>query len=300
MPRRALYRERSDEYLRMLSYKLRSPGTIETYAKEFKCAWIFAKDHDWPSDPKKILPEHIASYFEYLKDLSSSTQCGYTGLLLNFLKWCGNAHCKDIELRIKVARTGRVDWMTTIEMAKFIGMAKEPWEKAILAILSYTGCRASEAADLTMNDVKSGYVDFRGKGRKGRRVPIDKEFLEEVHCYLEYRATLRTNSNRFLVHQYHNRVLEFNGQTVGDVVAKYSRPFGRHVSPHTIRRSWGRSLHLNGCPIETLSILMGHAKIEQTISYLGIRDSDLEAAINKYRPSFRTLREENRLKKDPA
>jgi integrase len=289
MPRRAQYLDKWDEYIMSRRLKLRSPNTIATYENAGKQCWEFAKENNWPTDPRKITPFHVLDWFEELReDYSSNTQEIYTGALLRFLDWCGNQFCKDLSLHIHPARTGRVDWMSSSqELALFLHSTRKPWDRAIALVIAHTGARASEAADLRLQDMHEEYITLRGKGRKERNVPVDKEFWEDLLPYREYRSSLATSSDRFLVHLWQGKVWEYNLHSINQVIKNMGLAFGRHVSPHTLRRTFGRLLWKAGMPLLIISRILGHTTLEQTVDYLGIDHADLSGAMAAYKPSFR-------------
>ena len=295
MPRRPKYMDRSDEWIMNLKMKLRSQGTIKTYQNALKQSWEFAREQGWPSDPKKISPLEISAWLEELQEKAPNTQDDYIGTLLRFLRWEGNTLCKDVDLHIHPARTGRVDWLDSAEeVGRFISTSPEPYDRAVAIVITYTGARASEAADIRLDDMHQDYIRLRGKGRKERNVPVDKEFWEELAPYIKYRATLKTKSQRFLLHLFQGKVWEYNGQSIYAAIDRIAVLFGRHVSPHTLRRTFGRLLWLAGCPLPIIQRLLGHASLEQTIEYLGIGDADLSGAMATFRPSFRSSGKERR------
>ena len=292
MPRRPLYRDSSEQWLTMLSRKLRSPDTIRTYRTSLKFAWEFAQASGWPSDPRKIQPEHIWALYQELAHMSTSTQKTYIWTVLKFLSWSGNTNIQDIELRITVQRS-RVDWLTVEQVGQLVAACRTPYERAAIAVMAYTGARAGETAQLRMSEAQPEQLILRGKGRKERAVPVDTEFWETIGKYLEYRSKMRTSSKRFLVHLWRGRTVEFNRRSIGSLVTTVAKRCGFHCSPHTIRRSFLRHLWLNGCSVEQIQRIAGHSSIDMTIRYLGIGEFDLKAAIEHYRPSYaKTYREQ--------
>jgi hypothetical protein len=52
------------------------------------------------------------------------------------------------------------------------------------------------------------------------------------------------------------------------------------------RRSCLRDLYFNGMPLPEIQRFAGHQKLETTIQYLGLKDSDLDASVDKYQPRY--------------
>jgi integrase len=291
MPRPPIYAEKYREWLVSLRMRGRARNTIDTYANAGRQWQAFAKETGWPSDPRKISPLNVLEWYEELREESSSnTQDDYVRCLQRFLKWAKNDLCTDLDLRIRPARTGRVDWLdSALQIGQFIRSGANVWDRAVATVIAHTAARASEAADLRVEDMHQDYILLRGKGRADRNVPVDKEFWEDLAEYRKYRSSLATSSDRFLVHLWRGTVTEYRERTINKVVTRMGVSFGRHVSPHTLRRTFGRVLWDNGrgMPLPILARIMGHKSVEQTIDYLGIGDADLSGAMAAFKPSFR-------------
>ena len=54
---------------------------------------------------------------------------------------------------------------------------------------------------------------------------------------------------------------------------------GIHYGNHTLRRTFGRQLWMNGTPIETISKLLGHESNAVTLRYIGVNIGDMTKAI---------------------
>jgi integrase/recombinase XerD len=65
-----------------------------------------------------------------------------------------------------------------------------------------------------------------------------------------------------------------------------SENLGFHFSAHSFRRTFGRELYFAGMPLPEIQFIYGHSTLEMTIKYIGIRDSDVDASIEKYQPRY--------------
>jgi integrase/recombinase XerD len=65
-------------------------------------------------------------------------------------------------------------------------------DRALLAVLAYTGCRVGEACRLRVQDYKTSgghkVLEVRGKGGKERRVPLHPEAFERLDAWLDAAA----------------------------------------------------------------------------------------------------------------
>ena len=295
MPRKPLFKVRLGEWIEDCERRMLSTATVEGYETFLGIAFRFAKEHDWPMNPKKITSFHIKEYYEYVSNLSMGTQKQYMDSLLRFLKWAGNKNFEDVNLRIQQSRS-RVNWLSEEQVGLLVSEARSPNLKAMVTLLAYTGMRSGELRTLRAKDVKRDEVVVRGKGRKERSIPVDDEFWIEIDPYIKERERIGPHET-FLVHRSARsgmRVSSYSDVGIYNAVIKHGLRFNLHTPPHTFRRSFGRHLYKRNCPLAELKTLMGHASIEQTISYLGIGECDLEDAM-KFRPSYREI---SRLKRE--
>lgn len=84
--------------------------------------------------------------------------------------------------------TSRTDSKTSKEIAVPVGTR----DRALLAVLAYTGIRVSELCYLRVGDYKTSsglrFLEVLGKGGKERRVPLHPEAVERIECWLECAA----------------------------------------------------------------------------------------------------------------
>ena len=66
-------------------------------------------------------------------------------------------------------------------------------------------------------------------------------------------------------------------QAVFDVVAEYAKPLGIDVKPHDLRRTFAQLAHKGDAPLEQIQLSLGHASVQTTERYLGVKQ-DLTSA----------------------
>jgi site-specific recombinase XerD len=74
-------------------------------------------------------------------------------------------------------------------------------------------------------------------------------------------------------------------QSVFEVVEKYGRRIGLEIAHHDVRRSFAKLAHNGHAPLEQI-ISLGHASIQTTERYLGIRQ-DLSDPLRSFFPAAR-------------
>ena len=157
-------------------------------------------------------------------------------------------------------------------------------EYALLLFLYNTGARASEATDLTIDDLHldSASVDILGKGRKRRQCPLWPATVSELRPLVagrppQQRVFLNRCAHpmtRFGVHALVERIAAKTKDAVPSLTTK-------RVSPHSIRHSTACHLLSAGVDINTVRAWLGHASLETTNVYAEINLEDKARALAK-------------------
>lgn len=161
-------------------------------------------------------------------------------------------------------------------------------DRALLALLYATGCRATEVTTLQLRDVHldDGYCRCTGKGDKERLVSLNPLARSRVQAYLEKeRPELlgQRDSDWLLVTRAGNRLSRI---TVWKLVKKYAARIGctREVSPHTLRHSFATHMLAGGADLRALQELLGHASVATTQIYTQVDHSRLKAVHRQFHP----------------
>lgn len=284
MPRAPVWKEKQLEYLQRCSDRMLAPGTIRTYQAHLDYMFKFAQERDWPLNPAKLEPSHARELKDHLalEGFASGTMQLRLLIFLDFSKFCGNRHMDDVRFRIKVSRR-HVDWLTELEVSRLIRAADSPQERAVIVIMAFTGMRRGEVLDLRTKDIKPDQVTIRGKGDKERKIGLDSVFWDAMRPYMEW--TAKNGQGKYFVAHGPGEPRQYSSRGIYMMVKRVSARAGVPVSPHTLRRSFGRHLYKRGCPVAELSRLMGHSSLEMTMRYLGIGDEDINHAIT-FRPDY--------------
>ena len=152
---------------------------------------------------------------------------------------------------------------------------------AIVDILASTGMRVGELVNLDIAD-----IDFQereclvtGKGNKQRPVYFDARAKLHLQAYLHERTdenpalfvSLNCSAERITIGGIEARLRNL-GKAVG---------LGR-VHPHKFRRTLATHAIDKGMPIEQVQKLLGHAKIETTMHYAMVDQSNVKASHRRY------------------
>lgn len=159
-------------------------------------------------------------------------------------------------------------------------------DRALLAILAYTGCRVGELTRLKVSSYRGDGVhkvlEIHGKGGKERVVPLHPEAAERLEAWLDT-AAIRGEPDGALFRP----AVVARGQgksgfaaramtrrAVQRLVKEYAKRLGldRHVSVHSLRVTALTTARENGSDILDLQEFAGHADPRTTLTYIRSRD----------------------------
>ena len=152
---------------------------------------------------------------------------------------------------------------------------------AIIDLLSSTGMRIGEMVLLNKKD-----IDFNerecivfGKGNKERLVYFDARTKIHLKNYINSRVD--SNDALFVsIRKPYKRI------TIGGIEARL-RKFGqklniRRVHPHKFRRTLATVAIDKGMPIEQVQQLLGHKRIDTTLQYAMVKQSNIKMSHKRY------------------
>lgn len=185
--------------------------------------------------------------------------------------------------RIKKIKTGKTvkETFTDEHLELLRNSCTNSRDRAIVEILSSTGMRVGELVKLNIDD-----IDFHerecivyGKGDSERRAYFDARTKIHLGNYLN----LRTDRNPALfvsVNRPHNRL------TIGGIESIVKRIGSKseieNVHPHKFRRTLATRAIDRGMPIEQVQHLLGHVKIDTTMQYAMVNQSNVKISHRRY------------------
>jgi integrase/recombinase XerD len=162
-------------------------------------------------------------------------------------------------------------------------------DTALLELLYASGCRISEALDLTTDRLylDQAVVRLIGKGDKMRLVPLGSPAVTALHTWLRDGRPPLVRGKR--AHNFvfvNNRGGRLSRQGFFQKLAEYARTAGitRAISPHKLRHSFATHLLEGGADLRAVQTLLGHADIATTQIYTHVSDQHLRTAHRKHHP----------------
>jgi len=161
-------------------------------------------------------------------------------------------------------------------------------DRAILEMFYATGARATEVAEMRVNDVnfEYGYALVRGKGGKERIVPVGRAAIETLRNYL---ATVRGSllgkkeSDRLFLSRT-GRPLD--RASLFNIVRKQALIAGipENISPHMLRHSFASHLLAGGADLRVVQEMLGHSDISTTQIYTHLEKDRLKSVHARFHP----------------
>jgi len=237
---------------------------------------------------KHIVTDDVRAYlteYQAKKNLSRVTIDNIRRILSSFFSWLED---EDYIIKSPVKRIHKVKTASNIketysdEALELIrDSCTEIRDLAMIDMLASTGMRIGEMVLLNRAD-----IDFNerecvvfGKGDKERVVYFDARTKIHLQNYLES----RTDDNPALfvtLRAPHNRI------SIGGIEVRL-REFGKRlglnkVHPHKFRRTLATMAIDKGMPIEQLQQLLGHRRIDTTLQYAMVKQSNVKIAHRKF------------------
>ena len=155
-------------------------------------------------------------------------------------------------------------------------------DRAIIETLYSTGCRVSELSGLNKSDVdfRNGEVHLFGKGAKHRTSYINARMEVSLKKYLQHRqddedAVFITERRPY--RRLRKQSIEKIVRNIGDRAG-----IGRRVYPHLIRHGFATTALHRGMNVAELQKILGHEKLDTTMIYASVVDSDVKYSHHKY------------------
>lgn len=237
----------------------------------------------------RITTDDIRGYITYLsqvrglKETSLQTHINtlraFFGWLLVEEKIKKNPMLKIHSLKIdkKHARTA----LSTEDLERLRDACKDYREKALVEFLVSTGCRLSEVAGLSFDDLNFAdrTVTVRGKGDKDRRV----YFSVRARYMLEsYKSERKGGTGLFVASKAPYQTLKPRAiQRIIQAISERAGITGR-VHPHLLRHTFATMALNSGMDVTAIQRLLGHEDISTTQIYATLNEDVIKHQYDKY------------------
>lgn len=230
------------------------------------------------------LRQYLAKY-QANNDSSQVTIDNIRRILSSFFSWLED---EDYILKSPVRRIHKIKSSSTIKetytdesLEIMRDNVEKPRDLALIDILASTGMRVGELVLLNISDINFSEREcvVLGKGNKERIVYFDARTKIHLKNYLESRKDV--NNALFVSLRHPHARLSING------IETRLRKLGEQlnipkVHPHKFRRTLATMAIDKGMPIEQLQNLLGHQRIDTTLQYAMVKQSNVKIAHRKY------------------
>jgi len=202
-------------------------------------------------------------------------------------------------IKIKTDEGEKVgNWLSGPELQALISLTRNNGsttliqlrDRVSLGLMSNGMLRRQEVVDLQFSDInkRDGYtiLEVCGKGNKTRGVKLtaglaqDIQALEEI---LKSGYVIRAILQRKNGPKGYTKIGDYwvgkniSSQSLYNICLKYGKLIDRDLHPHDLRRTGAKIAYNGNVPLDQISLALGHASIETTMTYIGTdRDWDLQ------------------------
>ena len=237
---------------------------------------------------KRITTEEIRNYLSNYKEMST---CGSTTIdnirrvLSSFFSWLED---EDYIIKSPIRRIHRIKTPTTVKevltdenLEKLRDECENIRDLSLIELLISTGMRVGELVNLNISNLnfEDRSCIVLGKGNKEREVYFDAKTKLHLKEYISKRSD--TNDALFVSLREPHQRLSISG------IELIVRNLGvntniNKVHPHKFRRTLATMAIDKGMPVEQVQKLLGHVKIETTMHYAMVNQSNVKISHRRY------------------
>ena len=159
-------------------------------------------------------------------------------------------------------------------------------EWALIDVLTSSGLRAAEAADLRVGDIRtangeSAIVVRHGKGDRSRVVQVPDSLRTHLKSYLQWKRECgeATGPDDYL---FVGQRGQWSAWAVGAVVKRHLLRLGIYLkgkSAHSLRHSYAVEVYRQQRDLRAVQKQLGHASVQTTMIYADVTDADVQQQI---------------------
>lgn len=237
---------------------------------------------------RHIQTEDLRTYltdYQQKNNSSKVTIDNIRRILSSFFSWLED---EDYIIKSPVRRIHKVKTTTNVketytdeEIEKMRDSCDELRDLAIIDMLVSTGMRIGEMVRLNTSDINFNEREcvVLGKGDKERIVYFDAKTKLHLKNYIDNRTD--DNPALFVSLKYPYERIKIGG--IESRLREIGKQLNIHkVHPHKFRRTLATMAIDKGMPIEQLQQLLGHKRIDTTLQYAMVKQSNVKNAHRKY------------------
>lgn len=237
---------------------------------------------------KAITTEDLRGYLSEYQNSNSVSKVTIDNIRRNLSSFFSWLEDENYILKSPVRRIHRVKATTSVketysdeDLERLRDGCTELRDLALIDILASTGMRVGELVRLNRADINFAEREcvVFGKGDKERIVYFDARTKIHLQNYLNE----RTDNNQAL---FVGLKAPYDRLEIGGVETRLKKLGNMieidRVHPHKFRRTMATTAIDKGMPIEQVQKLLGHEKIDTTLNYAMVKQSNVKNAHRKY------------------
>lgn len=260
----------------VLEWSEHTLGYYERYCKDFL-------DFTGDKYTSELTYNHIDKWRMHLHETNSGAQRNRALVLRRLIKFL---HRKDYSslnfeyITLPKTKTALPKNVDTETITKLVRGAIHLRDKVLILLLYSSGVRISEARNLKVADIKGKEFRVKGKSKSERICYINDETKHMLDLYLKWRLH---NSEYVFINDKDGKQMSYRTVQYNLETAQQRAGITEHITPHTLRHTYGTELARAGAPIPALSRLMGHENMRTTQQYIHVTNEDAKLAHKKLR-----------------
>lgn len=159
-------------------------------------------------------------------------------------------------------------------------------EWAVIDLITTTGVRVSEAANIRCGDLKIGYAQDEifirnGKGARSRTVQITKSLKTHLRSFVRWKEN-RGEPIDHHAFMFIGQMGPWTSQAIQNIVKKYLKMLNLYEngkSVHALRHSYAVELYRQRRDLRAVQKQLGHASNQTTQIYADVLAEDIQAQI---------------------
>jgi len=267
-------------YLSTKSISGLSPKSIEHYEYQI------CKMMDYVQvATREITVYHLRDFLDHEKKrgLSDNSLRGMYDVLCAYFNWLFRESLIErnpvVNLEtIKVSKKMKYPY-SDLEIELIFEHCKTVRDRAITHFLLSTGCRISEVTELNRSDVNLNTKECTvvGKGSKERKVFLDDQTVHFLNLYFD---TRKDDDPALFIGLRGGRIQPGGVRAMLKQLEKITGI--PNIHPHRFRRTLATRMAQRGAPIQTISLILGHEKLDTTMKYITYTTDNLKEAHARY------------------
>ena len=237
---------------------------------------------------RAITTDDLRMYLSDYQNDSKASKASIDNIRRNLSSFFGWLEDENYILKSPVRRIHKIKTTTVVkeaysddEMENLRDACREIRDLALIDMLSSTGMRIGELVQLNIKDINFDEREciVLGKGDKERIVYFDARTKIHLQEYVDSRND--DNEALFVGLRSPHQRISINGVELR--IRQIGNKAGiKKCHPHKFRRTMATMAIDKGMPIEQVQRLLGHEKIDTTLQYAIVKQSNVKNAHRKY------------------